>query len=78
MPRKSVPAIPEKPTGGGEQPERSRADPKALLKEPPPSVVQLDLLDSLANFGREQAGLSGTSLKPRQGRARHPGRARIG
>jgi hypothetical protein len=36
MPRKSrVPAIPEKPADPGKQPERSRADPKAHLKEPP-------------------------------------------
>ena len=72
MPRKSrVPAIPEKPAGRGKQPERSRADPKARLKEEPlASVVQLDLLDHLANPAREQAGRSGASPKPRQHRAR--------
>jgi hypothetical protein len=64
MPRKSVPAIPEKPAGRGKQPQRSPADPKALLKEPPPSVVQLDLLDSLANPATGQTDRSGASSKP--------------
>ena len=73
MPRKSVPAIPEKPTGRGKQPERSRADPKPRLKEPPASVVQLDLLDSLANVARQQAGRSGAGLQAQTARSGTPG-----
>ena len=47
MPRKSrAPGIPEKPTGPGKQPERPAP---IRLKEPPASVVQLDLLDSVTN-----------------------------
>ena len=73
MPRKSrTPAIPEKPADRDKEPKQSRAARKARLKEPAESIVQLDLLDHLANFGKEQAGRNGASPKPRQRRARPP------